>query len=75
MQLQTWRKNAGISQSAFGELLIPPITQAQVSQYELGVTRITLEYALQIDRLSNGSITPKECADLFNSHLPTKEPA
>jgi len=73
MELSTWRKREGLSQSAFGAMLSPPIMQAQVSQYELGTTRITLDYALQIERISSGSITPQDCFDLFKTT--SKEPA
>lgn len=65
MHLQEHLKHAGISQHEFGQGLTPPASQALVSQWLRGVTRITLDYALQIERKSNGQVTPQDCADLY----------
>nr|WP_315467129.1 hypothetical protein [uncultured Undibacterium sp.] len=45
--------------------LIPPVTQGLVSQWELGAVRMTLDYALQTEKVSNGDVTPQDCADMF----------
>lgn len=42
--------------------LVPPVSQGQLSQWIKGKTRVTLSYALQINELSNGLVTPKDCA-------------
>lgn len=65
MNLEQWRKKAGYSQAAFGMSLLPPVTQGLVSQWELGSVRMTLDYALQTEKLSTGYVTPQDCADMF----------
>lgn len=66
MQLEHWRKEKGLPQSGLGELLLPPVTQGLVSQWETGQVRITLDYALQITEVTKGKVTPQECADMFH---------
>jgi len=69
MNLEQWRKKAGYSQASFGVSLIPPVTQGLVSQWELGAVRMTLDYALQTEKLSSGDVTPQDCADMFKLEL------
>lgn len=65
MHLSEFLEVSNCSQSQFGAELDPPASQALVSQWVRGVTRITLTYALQIERKSNGRVTPQDCADLY----------
>lgn len=65
MHLNEHLKESGESQSEFGADLVPPASQALVSQWVRGVTRITLSYALQIDRKTRGKVTPQDCADMY----------
>lgn len=65
MHLETHLKDSGQSQSVFGARLVPPASQGLVSQWVRGVTRITLDYALQIERETGGAVTPQDCADMF----------
>lgn len=65
MHLEKYLKEAGSSQADFGRELVPPASQALVSQWIRGVTRITLDYALQIDRISCGKVSPQDCQDMF----------
>lgn len=60
MQLAPYLKEKKITQAAFGEMLDPPVTQALVSQWIRGQTQVTLSYALQIERQSNGAVTCKD---------------
>lgn len=67
MHLEEHLKESGKSQADFGQLLQPPASQALVSQWVRGVTRVTLDYALQIERASNGAVTPQDCFDMYRS--------
>lgn len=65
MHLDTHLKETGQSQAAFGARLNPPASQGLMSQWIRGVTRITLHYALQIDRETGGAVSPQDCADMY----------
>lgn len=65
MQLQQYLTDESISQASFGLMLSPGASQGLVSQWLSGKTRITLNYALQIQALSKGLVTPQECYDLY----------
>lgn len=67
MHLDAHLKQSGRSQGEFGSKLNPPASQALVSQWVRGVTRITLDYALEIDRESGGDVTPQDCAGMYKS--------
>jgi response regulator of citrate/malate metabolism len=60
--------NQGISQKQFGQLFNPPVSQGLVSQWFRGITKMTLDQALQAVTFSAGKITAEECAGLFR-HL------
>lgn len=66
MNISCYLKNIGASQAWFGKQLVPRASQGLVSQWARGVTRVTLDYALQIERLTNGAITPFDCAQMFS---------
>lgn len=65
MHLEEHLKETKQSQGDFGRRLTPPASQGLVSQWVRGITRITLDYALQIDRETSGSVSPQDCADMF----------
>lgn len=65
MQLQSYLKETGQSQGEFGQKLQPPASQGLVSQWIRRKTRITLNYALQIEAASGGQVTPQDCDDMF----------
>lgn len=65
MHLDEFLKEAGLSQADFGKKLNPPVSQGLVAQWVKGKTRITLSSALQIAILSNGNVTPQNCADMY----------
>lgn len=66
MHLDPYLKKVGLSQTEFGLKLAPPVTQGQISQWILGKTRVTLNYALQIDDFSSGAVSPKDCAEMYS---------
>lgn len=65
MQLGKYLDEVRKSQHAFGAELDPPASQSLVNQWLRGVTRITLAYALEIERKSQGMVTPQDCADMY----------
>lgn len=67
MHLDKHLKEAGLSQADFGSRLVPPASQGLISQWVRGITRITLDYALQIERESGGAVTPQDCADMYKN--------
>jgi DNA-binding transcriptional regulator YdaS (Cro superfamily) len=66
MHLATYLKETGRSQAEFGSTLLPPVSQGQMSQWILGRTRVTLDYALQIETGTEGKVTPKDCAEMYS---------
>lgn len=66
MHLSEWRERVGMKQDEFGQRLTPPVTQALVSQWERGLTRMTLDYALQAKVLTKNKVTPEDCADMYD---------
>lgn len=68
MRLDAYMRENRLTQAALGALLSPPVSQSLVSQWFRGVTRITLEQAVQIQKLTSGLVTPEECALV---HAPT----
>jgi len=69
MLLEEHLKKAGKSQAEFGLALVPPASQALVSQWVRGVTRVTLSYALQIERETDGEVSPQDCADMYKASV------
>ncbi|MBF8177226.1 helix-turn-helix domain-containing protein [Herminiimonas contaminans] len=67
MHLQPFLKETGISQGDFGKKLVPTASQGLVSQWIRGITRITLDYALQINSVTDEKVTPQDCADMYKA--------
>lgn len=67
MHLSDYRKKKGQTQAEFGGLLSPPASQGLVSQWECGETRITLDYAVQIDRITKRQVSCTDCNAMFKS--------
>lgn len=65
MHLEEHLKETKQSQGEFGKRLTPPASQGLVSQWVRGITRITLNYALQIERETGGAVGPQDCSDMF----------
>lgn len=65
MHLDQYLKQKGQSQGEFGQRLNPPASQGLVSQWVRGITRVTLDYALQIARETNDEVSPRDCADMY----------
>lgn len=65
MTLDEYLIKTKTSQGEFGSNLKPPVSQGLISQWTRGVTRITLEYALQIEELTTGDVTPRDCSGMF----------
>lgn len=73
MRLDEYRKKKQLSQRQFGELLEPQASAGLVSQWECGVTRVTLDFAHEIQAKTNNEVTTEECAAMFiESHLRQK---
>lgn len=69
MDIPTYRKEKGLSQSAFAALLTKsgsPATQSLVSQWESGDTAITADRAVQIEKATRKAINRSDLRpDLF----------
>lgn len=66
MHLTDYRKKKKLTQAAFGSRLSPVASQALVSQWERGETRITLDYAIQIDRATKHQVSCADCNAMFH---------
>ncbi|HDR9834686.1 helix-turn-helix domain-containing protein [Burkholderia multivorans] len=62
MRLDAYMREHKLTQGALGAMLNPPVSQSQVSQWFRGRTSITLDQALQIQAITNGLVTPADCA-------------
>jgi DNA-binding transcriptional regulator YdaS (Cro superfamily) len=65
MHLAEHRKKTGQSQADFGVRLVPPASQALISQWERGTTRITLDYAVQIDHVTEHEVSCEDCNAMY----------
>lgn len=74
MHLDEYLKEVSQSQSEFGSQLTPTASQGLVSQWVRGITRVTLDYALQIERVTGGRVTPQDCADMFRDPIARRVP-
>lgn len=64
MNLSDYLQQSGITQSAFGRLLNPPVSQGKVNHWLHGTRRVSLSEALQIERLTQGAVTLDELAQI-----------
>ena len=65
MTLTEYITSKELSQAKFGSMLNPPVTQGLVSQWINGMTRITLDQAIQIEQITGNEVTVRECASLY----------
>lgn len=65
MKLDAYLTEKGISQAEFGKKLSPPVSQGLVSQWINGGTRVTLDNALEIERVTDGAVTVRDCSEMF----------
>ena len=65
MRLDEYRKEVQLSQRQFGELLDPPVSASLISQWECGVTRITLHYGHEIQRKTGNKVSTEDCASMY----------
>ena len=76
MDIATYRKEKGLSQSAFAALLTEtgtPATQGLVSQWENGTTAIKAERAIQIDLATGGAVSRFELLPAVFGPKPMQE--
>ena len=70
MDISTYRKKHGLSQSEFAGLLVASgfnATQSLISQWELGTLRVSGEKCVQIEKATKGKIKRNALRpDLFN---------
>ena len=64
MNLRDYINQNGITQEAFGRLLDPPVSQGKVNHWLHGTRRVSLSEALQIERLTQGTVTLDELAQI-----------
>lgn len=70
MRLDDYLRMKGLTQSAFASKFDPPVSQGLVSQWLKGRTRITLDQAIQINRLTDGLVGPEDCAAHASEQVP-----
>ncbi len=67
MHLRDYLQLQGISQAAFGQRLVPPVSQGKVNHWLEGRRRVSLAEALQIQRLTQGNVTLPELAEMHRN--------
>jgi transcriptional regulator with XRE-family HTH domain len=65
MHLTEYRKKKKQTQAEFGALLNPPASQSLISQWERGEVRITLDSAVQIDRVTEHEVSCEDCNAMY----------
>lgn len=73
MQLRHYIQKHGLTQSAFGQLLNPPVSQGKVNHWIQGTRRVSLEEALQIEQLTAGEVTPRDLLEVTRKQPPALE--
>lgn len=73
MHLDKWLEKEGKTQADFGAMLTPTVTQGTVSHWVVGRHRMPINYADQTDRITNGEVSMRDCADMYTASEP--EPA
>lgn len=66
MRLDEYREKHNLSQEDFAKKLDPSVSQGLVSQWERGVTAISLATAVQIQSLTGSEVTVHDCADMYH---------
>ena len=66
MDLEEFLKTRSWTQADLAARYDPPISQGLVSQWMRGRTRMTLEYALQTEAITEGMVSPQDCAGMFD---------
>lgn len=70
MQLRLYLQKHGLTQSAFGQLLNPPVSQGKVNHWIQGTRRVSLEEALQIEGITAGEVQPRDLLETTKKHPP-----
>lgn len=60
MKLSDYLKKRGMTQTEFGRLLNPPMTQMHISHVVNGRVRISLERAVEIEEVTGGEVTVRD---------------
>lgn len=73
MQLRHYLQTHGLTQSAFGQLLKPPVSQGKVNHWIQGTRRVSLEEALQIEQITAGEVKPRDLLEITRKQSPALE--
>lgn len=65
MKLVDYLEQKQLSQADFGRSLVPPVSQGLVSQWVMGVTRISLSRAIEIRNKTKNAVTIEDCAAMY----------
>lgn len=60
MKLRDYLSKHSLTQQQFGQLLVPPASQACVSHWINGRLRVSLDVAVQIERLTAGQVAVED---------------
>ncbi|BBE09700.1 Putative transcriptional regulator [Mycoavidus cysteinexigens] len=64
MHLNQYLQLNRITQAEFGRRLKPPVSQGCIGNWLHGRREINLHRAIQIEQITGGSVTPKDCMEL-----------
>jgi DNA-binding transcriptional regulator YdaS (Cro superfamily) len=67
MHLNEYLKTHGITQAEFGQQITPTVSQSCIGSWIHGRRKIDLPRAIQIEKITDGAVTPQDCADMYLS--------
>lgn len=63
MQLKTYLSQHSLTQAAFAQCMVPPVSQGKVNHWLRGTRRVSLKEAMQIERVTGGAVTVRDLAE------------
>ena len=63
MNLRTYLSQHALTQAAFAQRMVPPVSQGKVNHWLRGTRRVSLKEALQIELATGGAVTVRELAE------------
>lgn len=70
MKLRHYLAEEKITQAAFGQMLVPPVSQGKVNHWLNGTRRVSLVEAIQIQVVTKGKVTVFDLAKSEQANEP-----
>lgn len=66
-KLRIWRKRRKLNAAEFAQMLTPAPHKTLITHWERGTKSVTLDYALQIAKITRREVTPEDCLAMKRS--------